>query len=241
MKIWIFSAAFALALCSTAYGQNTRWNGLVVAPENRCSPYNRSDYRYPASVENRIVRSMGGKVFGPYTGTLFASTRQTDIEHIISLSEAHDSGMCNRSSTEKRRFASDLLNLTLASPSVNRNRKSGKDVSEWTPERNACWYAARTVKVRQVYNLTIDQAEMEAVRDILSDCSSDAMDMTVATSSSGGKGSNSKVSALQRWDDNRNGRITCAEARRHGIAPVRQGHPAYRHMNDRDSDGIVCE
>ncbi|MCH2254850.1 MAG: excalibur calcium-binding domain-containing protein [Vicinamibacterales bacterium] len=47
--------------------------------------------------------------------------------------------------------------------------------------------------------------------------------------------------ALQQYDDNGNGRITCAEARRHGIAPVRRGHPAYRYMNDRDNDGIVCE
>lgn len=47
--------------------------------------------------------------------------------------------------------------------------------------------------------------------------------------------------ALTRWDDNGNGRITCAEARRHGIAPVRRGHPAYPHMRDGDNDGAVCE
>ena len=40
-------------------------------------------------------------------------------------------------------------------------------------------------------------------------------------------------------DDNGNGRITCAEARRHGIAPVPRSHPAYRYM--RDGDGEVCE
>ena len=33
--------------------------------------------------------------------------------------------------------------------------------------------------------------------------------------------------------------ITCAEARRHGIAPVSRGHPAYPFM--RDGDGVVCE
>ena len=44
-----------------------------------------------------------------------------------------------------------------------------------------------------------------------------------------------------RWDDNGNGRITCAEARLHGIAPVRRGHPAYPHMRDGDNDGVVCE
>ena len=47
--------------------------------------------------------------------------------------------------------------------------------------------------------------------------------------------------ALQRYDDNGNGRITCAEARSYGIAPVRRGHPAYPYMNDGDDDGVVCE
>ena len=40
---------------------------------------------------------------------------------------------------------------------------------------------------------------------------------------------------------NRNGSITCAAARRHGIAPVRRSHPAYRYMRDGDGDGVVCE
>lgn len=44
-----------------------------------------------------------------------------------------------------------------------------------------------------------------------------------------------------RWDDNGNGRVSCAEARRHGIAPVRRGHPAYAYMRDGDGDGVVCE
>ena len=47
--------------------------------------------------------------------------------------------------------------------------------------------------------------------------------------------------ALELYDDNGNGRITCAEAERHGIAPVRRDHPAYQYMTDRDGDGIVCE
>ncbi|MCY4306169.1 MAG: peptidoglycan-binding protein [Aestuariivita sp.] len=46
---------------------------------------------------------------------------------------------------------------------------------------------------------------------------------------------------LQRYDDNQNGRITCKEARRHGIAPVPKSHPAYQYMNDSDHDGVICE
>lgn len=44
---------------------------------------------------------------------------------------------------------------------------------------------------------------------------------------------------LELYDDNGNRRITCAEARRHGIAPVPRSHPAYRYL--RDVDGVVCE
>ena len=47
--------------------------------------------------------------------------------------------------------------------------------------------------------------------------------------------------ALERWDTNGNGRITCAEAEEHGIAPVHRDHPAYEYMDDRDNDGVVCE
>ena len=43
------------------------------------------------------------------------------------------------------------------------------------------------------------------------------------------------------WDDNGNGRISCAEAVAHGIAPVARDHPAYPFMRDGDGDGMVCE
>ena len=59
--------------------------GLTIAPEERCSPYFPEDYRYPQSVEPKIVAQMDG-IYGPYTGTWFDSTRQTDIEHIVARS-----------------------------------------------------------------------------------------------------------------------------------------------------------
>lgn len=46
---------------------------------------------------------------------------------------------------------------------------------------------------------------------------------------------------LALWDDDGNGRITCGEARSHGIAPVTREHPAYPYMRDSDGDGVVCE
>ena len=90
------------------------WRGLVVAPEDRCSDYDPDDYPYSPSVEQQIVNSMGGIIYGPYTGKWFDSTSDTDIEHIVARSEAHDSGLCAADAATKRQFASELHNLTLS-------------------------------------------------------------------------------------------------------------------------------
>ena len=214
-----------------------------MAPEYRCSTYDSDDYPYSQSVENRIVEDMNGLIYGPYTGTHFEDTRQTDIEHIVARSEAHDSGLCAADAETKKRFASDLLNLTLASPEVNRHQKSGKDAAEWLPDLNQCWFADRVVQVRQEYELTIDETEAAALETVLSGCSS--VDMVVSDTSTSPSTATPYptpvADALAMYDDNGNGRITCAEAMAHGIAPVRSDHPAYPYMNDGDGDGVVCE
>ena len=146
----------------------------VVAPEHQCSPYDRRDYPYPQSVELHIVAAYGGRIYGPYTGRIFASRRQTDIEHVVAVSEAHDSGLYVASALMRRRFASDLLNLTLAVPEVNRCGRSGKcakDATEWLSPRNRCWFANRVVEVRRKYCFTIDRRE-GALERVLLDCQS---------------------------------------------------------------------
>ena len=228
---------------STPQALPDTWRDLIVAPEYRCSPYDSDDYPYSQSVEKRIVEAMNGLIYGPYTGTHFENTRQTDIEHIVARSEAHDSGLCAADAETKKRFAYDLLNLTLASPEVNRHQKSGKDAAEWLPDLNQCWFADRVVQVRQEYKLTIDETEATALENVLSGCSS--VDMVISDTSPSPSTATPYptpvADALAMYDDNGNGRITCAEARAHGIAPVRSDHPAYPYMNDADGDGVVCE
>lgn len=251
MRLIVVNSVLTLLIggFSTAFAQET-WLGLVIAPEYRCSTYDRSDYPYSQSVEREIIAEMGGRIYSPYTGTYFGSPCDTDIEHMISLSEAHDSGLCGRSAAVKRQFASDPLNLTLAAPRLNRNVKSAKDVAEWTPPQNACWFVARTIAVRKKYSLTIDRAEAAAAQGILKQCDSNELEFLADNARNAvpapvpaieSSSTPSGVDALQRWDDNGNGRITCAEARRHGIAPVPRSHPAYRYMRDGDGDGVVCE
>ena len=148
---------------------------LRVAPEGRCSPYDRDDYPYSQSVEDRVIVDLGG-VYGPYTGRRYASKYATDIEHMVALSEAHDSGLCAADASTRRAFAGDPLNLTLASPPVNRDSKKHYDAAEWLPPRNACWFAGRVIAVRKKYGLTIDRSERAALEAVLRGCVSLALE-----------------------------------------------------------------
>ncbi|MXW48446.1 MAG: DUF1524 domain-containing protein [Gammaproteobacteria bacterium] len=244
------SGVFRLCLClvlSLTVGRVSAdtWQGLNVEPENRCSPYHSKDYTYPQAVEPEIIRLIG-KIYSPYTGRCFASRYETDIEHIVARSEAHDSGLCAASLAVRRKFASDLLNLTLASPYVNRNQKSHYDAAEWVPDLNQCWFAGRVIAVKRKYGLSVDRHEVAALQAILSRC--DSFEMIVLECSGMTELAPTQPTLQQSisdplaaWDDNKNGRITCKEALRHGIAPVYRDHPAYPFMRDADGDGVVCE
>ena len=173
---------------------------------------------------------------------------------VVARSEAHDSGLCAADSNTRRTFGRDLINLTLASPSVNRHQKVAKDLAQWLPALNRCWYVNQVVLVKRKYNLTMDQAEYSTAQRVLAGCARPIVmqftDQGAAPApppaaapppASSGSGGNCDSDPLGCYDDNNNGRITCAEARAHGIAPVPRGHPAYQYMRDGDSDGVVCE
>ena len=125
-------------------------------------------------------------------------------------------------------------------------KTGNRDAAEWLPELNQCWYVDRVVQVRRKYQLTIDQAEVEAIDRVLAGCESTEMvflaqEASTTTAATPTPTEAPEVDALAMYDGNGNGRITCAEARAHGIAPVHRGHPAYQYMRDADGDGVVCE
>ena len=112
-----------LAAMETAVASANVLAGIPIQDENRCTPYHSADYPYSASLEAQIVAELNGKFYSPYTGKTFTRAVEVDIEHIVARSEAHDSGLCAADIFTRRAFASDMLNLTLAEPAVNRNQK----------------------------------------------------------------------------------------------------------------------
>ena len=152
------------------------WRTLVVEPESRCAgaDYDRDEYgsRY-SNRRDEILAELGSN-FGPYSGDCFDDEDNVEIEHIVALSEAHESGMCWAEREEKRTFAGDVLNLTFAERGVNR-AKSAKDAYDWVPEQNKCWFANRVVEVKLKYGMTVDPAEAEALESILASCESNSL------------------------------------------------------------------
>ncbi len=175
------SASSPTPTTPSSTSSSTVWRGIVIADENRCSPYSPEDYSYPQSVEDEIIARLGG-IYSPYTAECFGSKTLTDIEHMVARSEAHDSGLCAADNGTRNSFGSDLDNLTLASPSVNRYQKGAKDAADWLPTNNRCWFAATIVKVRLKYSLTIDSLEAAALEEVLTSCTSLDLERTACDS-----------------------------------------------------------
>ena len=153
------------------------WMGLRVCEETARTGYDRDDFGSAySSKEDEIVAGLpqiDGQVYTPYTCMLFDiepdGTAATDIEHIIALAEAYDSGLPE---ADYRTFAGDLDNLTIADPTVNRSEKSDRDAGEWMPDMNRGWFASTVVEVKQKYQLSVDPAERDALAAMLSGDSS---------------------------------------------------------------------
>ena len=104
----------------------------------------------------------------PYTCTAIGGNlRSTDVEHIVALSEAHDSGL---PPDRMLGFSGDPLNLTVAMPRENRVTKRDKDAAEYMPPLNRCWFAGRVLDVKARWGLTVDTAEAVALIGALAGC-----------------------------------------------------------------------
>ena len=148
------------------------WMGLPVCEEGARAGYDRDAFGSAySSLEDEIIDGLpksGGQVYTPYICKLFDiradGTAATDIEHVVALAEAYDSGLAE---LQFRAFAGDLDNLTIADPVVNRIQKSDRDAGEWGPPQNRGWFAARVLAVKQKYSLSVNPAERDALQAML--------------------------------------------------------------------------
>ncbi|MGA1105524.1 MAG: helix-hairpin-helix domain-containing protein [Ilumatobacteraceae bacterium] len=113
------------------------------------------------------------------------SPSELDIDHVVALAEAWDSGASNWDSATRRRFANDPAHLVAVTASSNRS-KGDSDLAEWRPLRSAwCVTATITAQVKAAYGLSVDRAEYDAIAEMLGTCGgSDQVTIGVAPAES---------------------------------------------------------
>jgi hypothetical protein len=130
---------------------------------------------FKPGTHNCIV--LTGKLADKYTGTVINFVRGSDtssevqIDHIIPLSLAWQTGAQQISEEQRRQLANDPLNLMAADGTANMS-KGDKDAASWLPGNKAfrCEYVARQTAVKAKYKLWVTQPERDAIAGILSAC-----------------------------------------------------------------------
>jgi len=93
------------------------------------------------------------------------------IDHVVSLSNAWQTGMFQRPPEERQRFANDPLNLLAVKGSLNAQKRDG-DTATWLPPLKAyrCEFVARQIAVKEAYQLWLTKPEQEAILRVLQAC-----------------------------------------------------------------------
>lgn len=117
---------------------------------------------------------VGGQWYSVYDGVTTNDPSDFDIDHLIALKEAWDSGAHSWSASQRRAFANDLANpeaLIAVTASSNRS-KSDRDPADWLPPNQSyhCQYIKDWMKIKIFWNLSVDEREFQALRRVASGC-----------------------------------------------------------------------
>lgn len=121
-------------------------------------------------------RLTGGKWISPYDGITTTNSSTFDIDHVVPLAEAWDSGAWAWTPARRQSYANDLaVPWALIAVSAASNRSKGdEDPAEWLPPLPTarCTYAVGWVAVKIRWQLSVDPAEQQALGQLASECAS---------------------------------------------------------------------
>lgn len=164
------------------------------------SNYDRNDYKYnffgwedddnnclntrheilkSKSLEPPVLSSNGCTVLmglwhDPYTNRMIENPKEVDIDHIVPLKEAHQSGAHAWDKTLKVEFTNDFYksrNLIPVWNSINRS-KGPLEPHQWLPPNSDfhCEYINRWVYTKWTWGLSMDNNECHFTQDIIKKC-----------------------------------------------------------------------
>jgi hypothetical protein len=132
-------------------------------------------------LNNLVIKSdsngckvLGGVLADPYSGKnidfVFGASL-VDIDHVVALSNAWQTGAFQFTSEIRLQFANDPLNLLAVSASLNRQKGDG-DAATWLPPTKSyrCQYVARQIAVKKKYGLWLTKPEKVAMSTLLAKC-----------------------------------------------------------------------
>ena len=124
-------------------------------------------------VTNSSCAATSGSWYSPYDGATWSSPSDVDIDHLVPLAEAWDSGASKWTTAHRQAFANDVTRPQLLAVTDNVNQSKGdQDPATWMPSRTAyrCTYVRAWVQVKYYYDLSVDPAEKSALQGYLANC-----------------------------------------------------------------------
>ncbi|MFF4602639.1 HNH endonuclease family protein [Streptomyces sp. NPDC001339] len=116
----------------------------------------------------------GGTWLSYYDDKTVDSPSGLDIDHMVPLAEAWDSGASQWTAARRQAYANDLdAERSLVAVTARSNRqKADQDPAEWMPpDADAqCTYLSDWVGTKLRWSLTIDRDERDTLRELAADC-----------------------------------------------------------------------
>ncbi len=130
---------------------------------------------FKAGTRNCVV--VGGDLIDPYSGKTInfvrgnVSSMEVQIDHVVALSNAWQTGAFKLSLAVRTQFANDPLNLLAVQGRLNSQKGDG-DAATWLPPSKSfrCNYVARQITVKAKYGLWVTPPEKAAMESILAKC-----------------------------------------------------------------------
>jgi hypothetical protein len=125
---------------------------------------------------------LSGTLIDPYSGETInfvrgnISSMEVQIDHVVALSNAWQTGAFKLSIKDRTAFANDPLNLLAVKGRLNSQKGDG-DAATWLPPLKSyrCDYVSRQIAVKMKYKLWFTAPEKEAMVRILKSCPEKAL------------------------------------------------------------------
>ncbi len=124
----------------------------------------------------------GGRWFSYYDNVSWTDPSDIDIDHMVPLAEAWDSGAGTWTTSVRQAYANDLgdyRTLVGVTDSVNQS-KSDQDPTTWLPQYQQCRYIKEWVAVKHRWRLSVDSAEKSKLSSVAAGCTNTTITVTLA-------------------------------------------------------------